>query len=915
MPAGPSIDAPVGPLLATKLYLPPVRAEWVSRPRLVERLQQGLDRKLTLVSAPAGFGKSTVLSQCAMLCGRPVAWLSLDDGDNDPTRLWTYVMTATQMVQPGTGATAIAALQSRQSAQTELLLTGWINEIAASSKPFLLILDDLHLITEPAVHDQLTFLIENMPPQMHLIVSTRADPPWPLALFRGRGQMTELRANDLRFTPEEASTFLNDMMGLNLCSEDVDALEARTEGWIVGLQMAALSMRGREDASTFIRAFAGTHRFVLDYLVEEVLSQQSSAVQDFLLRTSILDRLSGSLCDAVADCSDSRTLLAQLERANLFLVPLDDERRWYRYHHLFADLLRQRLEQSLPDEVAGLHGRASEWYERNGLIAEAMNHALAAGNVERVARLAGGNALAMMEHSQLRPLERWLDGLPDEVVESQPWLCVAHAWMLAFTGKPRAVEPLLQDAEKIAAEWEESSEGRIRSADERQHMAGHIAAIRAYVAGVTGDAREAVEYARQARRHLPADDLVTRAWAAAALALNLYRCGDLAAGDEALEEAVELGRAIGASYVAVMVLCNLAAVRMQHGRLVEAEDIFREALQLAEEHAQRSGRPLSVSGYAHTYLARVLCEWNELEAAVTHARVGIELCELWGEPQLLTGSYICLASLFQTIGDAGGALDALDKAKQAASSLSPWYAARVAPLEALIRLRQGDIAEACQWAASQEDAPENYFDVFEYWHARLMVARVRMAQGEWDQVLEVLTPLLRATEEAGGLHHVVVSLALQAIALQAQGDAEQALTALERALSIAEPEGYVRTFIDEGAPMARLLRQAIERGITVEYASRLLAAMERETKDDGQLAPVRPSSVGDRSSSVLVEPLSGREMEVLRLLATRLSSAEMADHLVISVHTVRSHIKSIYAKLDVHKRHEAVARARELGLL
>ncbi len=915
MSAGPSTDAAVAPLLATKLYVPPARSEWVSRARLAGSLQQGLSRKLTLISAPAGFGKSTLLSQFAELCKRPVAWLSLDNGDNDPRRFWTYVMTATQSVAPSVGTAALAALQSRQNPQTELLLTGWINEIVASAEPFLLILDDLHLITESEVHDQLAFLVENMPAQMHLILSTRADPPWPLARFRGRGQMTELRANDLRFTPEEASTFLNHMMGLNLSFQDVDTLEARTEGWIVGLQMAALSMRGREDTSTFIKAFAGTHRFVLDYLVEEVLGRQTSAVQNFLLRTSILDRLSGSLCDAVADGSDSRTLLNQLERANLFLVPLDDERRWYRYHHLFADLLRQRLEQSLPDQAPSLHGRASEWYEQNGLIAEAMNHALAAGNVERVARLAGGNALAMMEHSQLTTLERWLDGLPDEVVRSQPWLCVAHAWMLAFTGKPRAVEPLLQEAEKTVAKWEESSEGRVPIGDEQQHMAGHISAIRAYVAGVTGNAREAVEHARQARSCLPVDDLVTRAWAAAALALNLYRCGDLAAGDQALEEAAELGRAIGASYVAVMVLCNLAAVRRQHGQLVEAADIFREALQLAEEHAQRSGRPLSVSGYAHTYFAQVLCEWNELEAAMRQVQVGIDLCEQWGEPQLLTGGYMCLAAVLQTIGDTGGAVDALGKARQAASSLSSWYAARVAPQEALTRLRQGDLAAARQWAASQEDAPEDYFDVFEYWNARLTLARVRMSQGEWNEALEVLTPLLRATEAAGVMYFVVVALALQAIALQAQGHAEQALTALERALSIAEPEGYVRTFIDEGAPMAALLRQAIERGIMVEYASKLLGALEQETKDDRRMTIPAPSSVADGCSSGLIEPLSEREMEVLRLLATRLSSTEMADHLLVSVHTVRSHIKSIYAKLDVHKRHEAVARGRELGLL
>jgi len=394
------------PLLTTKLYIPPVRPECVSRPRLIERLNAGLDRKLTLVSAPAGFGKTTLLSEWVHSRGRSetcpsVAWVSLDKGDNDPARFWAYVIAALQTVQTEIGETALVALGSRQPPPVEAILNGLINEIAKVPGPFVLVLDDVHVITEQRVHEALTFLLDHLPPQMHVTVSSRADPPWPLARLRARGEMTELRASDLRFSDKEAAAFLNDVMRLDLSPEDIDALEARAEGWIVGLQMAALSMRGRKDVSGFIRAFTGTHRFILDYLVEEVLDQQSPAVQEFLLRTSILERLTGPLCDAVADRSDSRTVLAQLEQANLFLLPLDDERRWYRYHRLFADLLRSRLEQTHPDQVPTLHIQASEWYEGNGLIAEAVSHALAAGDMDQAVRLIEGNALTIINQGEL----------------------------------------------------------------------------------------------------------------------------------------------------------------------------------------------------------------------------------------------------------------------------------------------------------------------------------------------------------------------------------------------------------------------------------------------------------------------------------------------------------------------------------
>jgi LuxR family maltose regulon positive regulatory protein len=918
------------PLLRTKLHIPPVRPELVPRPRLIERLNAGLHRKLTLVSAPAGFGKTTLLSEWIAGCGRSqpsvrIAWLSLDKGDNDPARFWAYSIAALHTIHEDVGEAALAALPSPQSPPIESILTTLINEITAIPDGLVLVFDDYHVIEAQPIHDALAFLLDHLPPQMHLIIATRADPPLPLSRLRGRGHLTELRTADLRFTPEEAAAFLNQAMGLGLSAEDVAVLEARTEGWIVGLQMVALSLQGGKDTASFIQAFTGSHRYILDYLTDEVLVQQQESVRTFLLQTAILDRLTAPLCDAVrfgigetpnrsegaassegtavTKQEDSQTMLERLEAANLFIVPLDDERRWYRYHHLFADLLRRRLSRMQPDLLPALRRRASEWYEKNGLIAEAVSYALAAGDAELVARLVGGNVLAMMEHGELTTLERWLGALPDQVVRSQPWLCVAHAWMLAFTGQLDAVTPLLQDAERAVAARDEAA----KAEPEGQRMAGHIAAIRAYLAGVRGNAPEAVDFAHEALQRLPADDLMIRGWATVALALNLYRTGDVAAADQALADAVAISQATGDSYVAVMVLCNLAAVQAQQGRLRKAADTFRDALQLAEKYAGRAGRRLPVVGYAYTYLAQVVCEWNDLDAATSYVREGIELCRQWGEPQLLTGGYMSLATVLQAIGDANGALDAIREARQAASSLSPWYVARVAPLEALIRLKQGDVAAASRWAASQENGLDGYYDVFEYWSACLTLARVSIAQGHLHEAMGALTRLLNRAEAAGGRHYVIASLALQAIALQAQGELDQALIALDHALSLAEPEGYVRIFIDEGAPMGELLRKAAARGIKVDYVGRLLAALEEEGKDEGR--------VTEPPLGLLIEPLRERELEVLRLLAAGLSNREIAAELFLAVGTVKKYTSNIYGKLNVHRRAQAVARARELGLL
>jgi len=774
----------------------------------------------------------------------------------------------------------------------EALLTGLIDELAECPASLVLVLDDLHLITERQVHDALLFLVGNLPPQVHLVLSTRTDPPWPLARLRARDEITELRAKALRFTLDEAFAFLNQAHALELAAEDVATLDARTEGWIAGLQMAALSMREHRDRTAFIESLRGTHRFILDYLVEEVLDRQPSIIQAFLLETSVLERLTAPLCNTVTRGRDSQAILARLDRDNLFLVPLDDERRWYRYHPLFADLLRRRLEQGQPDQLPALHRRASWWYEVNRLISEAVRHALAADDVERVVHLIEGNVLAMIEHAELGPLERQLRALPAEAVRSQPWLCVAHAWMLALTGQLGAAESLLRGAEQAPDDGDEQ-------------VAGHAAMIRAYAAAVNGDMLLAAEYAGRALERLPTDDAMARSWALAHLGRTSHWAGDLETASQALQEAARISQAAGNRYIAVKVLCDLGVTHFGRGQLHQAADTLRHAIELAERDTGRDEHPLPVIGYAHNQLAELLCEWNDLEAALGHAREGIALCKQWGQADLLAAGYLSLAEVRLAVGVSDGALHAIQSAGQAASRISSWFLTRVGRMEALAHLARGDVAAARRWARESGLSPDDEFGPPSESLYRTL-ARVLSAQGRFGEALRLLDRLLGMAEAAGAAGRIVQIRVLQALALQAGGQAEPALTALETALCLAEPEGYVRTFIGEGEPIGPLLRQAAARGIQVDYVRALLDALEREAATPRASATAGPA---------LVEPLTERELEVLRLLAVGLPNREIADTLVIAVGTVKAHLKNIYGKLEVHNRTEAANRAGDLNLV
>jgi LuxR family maltose regulon positive regulatory protein len=917
------------PILATKLYIPPPQPRAVLRPRLIERLNEGLHQKLTLISAPAGFGKTTLVSDWVTGCGRPAAWLSLDEGDNDPTRFLADRVAALQTIAPNIGEGVLGALQSPQPPLTESVLTSLLNEITTIPDDFVLVLDDYHVVDARPIDDALAFLIEHLPPRMHLIIATREDPQLPLARLRARGQLAELRAADLRFTPSEAAEFLEGVMGLSLSAEDIAALEDRTEGWIAGLQLAALSMRGREDVAGFIRAFAGDNRYVVDYLVEEVLQRQPERVRSFLLQTSILDRLSGPLCDAVTGQEDGRGMLEAVERGNLFVVPLDDERRWYRYHHLFADVLRARLMQEQPDHAPALHQRASEWYEQNDLPADAIRHALAAEDFERAAKLVEVTWRAMDRSFQSATWLGWAKALPDELVRVRPVLSAGYAQALLGVGELEAAEARLRDAER----WLDTTADMNQRPDERpevpsaemsvagmvvvdeeqfRSLPASIATARAYHAQALGDVPGTVTYARRALDLLPGVYYYERGVLAAFLGVAYWASGDLEAAHRSFADFMANMRMAGNILVAIGGTFVLADIRMAQGRLHEAVRAYERSLQLAEEQSE----PV-LQGTADLYLglSELECEQGDLEAARQHLLTSKELGEHAALPELQYRSCVAQARIREAEGDLDGALDLLHEAERQYISSPVSDVRPAAALKARVWIAQGRLAEALGWAREQGlSAHDELSYMREFEHitlARMLIAHYRSDRIEHSihEAMELLERLLQAAEESGSMRSVIEILVLQALAHEAQGDSPSALVPLERALSLAEPEGYVRIFVDEGLPMARLLYEALSQGVESDYIRRLLAAFPVAESEQTASSPMRGSK------SELVEPLSERELEVLQLIAEGLTNQEVATRLYLSLHTVKVHARNIFTKLAVKNRAQAVARGRALGIL
>ncbi len=900
------------PILATKLYIPPPRTRSVPRARLVERLNASLDRKLTLISASVGFGKTTLVSEWVAGCGRSAAWLSLDEEDNDLTRFLTYLIAALQTVAPGVGGGVVSALTSTQPPATQSLLTGLLNDLSALPHKIVLVLDDYHVIDSRPIDDTLTFLLEHLPPQLHLVIATRENPQFPLGRLRARGLLTELRATDLRFTPDEAAAFLNQVVGLGLSQGDIAALESRTEGWIAGLQLASLSMQGRNDMSAFIRAFAGDNRYIVDYLLEEVLQRQPDHVRSFLLQTSILDRLYGPLCDAVTEQADGSSRLEALERGNFFLVPLDDKRQWYRYHHLFAEVLSVHLRTDHPDRVAALHRRASRWYELHDSAAEpcreargvrrhpshnAIRHAVAAGDFARAADLVELACPALSRSRQEGTLLGWMKALPDEVVRCRPVLSAQYAGVMLSCGLVEGVADRLRDAEAPPAEMVVVDEEAFRQ------LPGIIAMYRAGHGLALGDLQATSYFARQVLDLAAEDDHLRRGAAVALLGLASWTNGDLEEGHRMFAEGMASLQKAGNISDAVGGLNALADIKIAQGELRQVMRTYERGLQLAAEH----GEP-AIRGTADMYvgMGEVFCEWNNLDAATQHLLKSKEQGEHTGFPQYPHRWRVAMARIRVAQGDLNAALDLLGEAERLyVSNMFP-NVRPIAALKARVWVAQGRLDEALGWAREQELTAHDqlsYLREFEH----ITLARVLLARQESDraEAMELLERLLKAAEAGGRAGSAIEILILQALAHQMQGDIRAALVSLERALSTAEPEGYVRIFVDEGQPMAALLEAALKQGIAREYVRRLLTAFG---------TPAESTEVKPTANVLLSEPLSERERDVLRLLGTDLSGPEMASQLIVSLNTLRTHTKNIYDKLGVNNRRAAVRRAEELGL-
>ncbi len=902
------------PVLVTKLYVPRPGPSTIARPRLIEQLDAGLHRKLTLVSAPAGFGKTTVVSRWVAGCGRPIAWLSLDEADSDPARFLAYLVATLRTAVPDLGDEAMRALASSQPPPAETILTALLNEMAVLAVPFVLVLDDYHLVDAEPVDEAIAFLLDHLPPQLHLIVTTREDPTFPLARLRARGQMTELRAADLRFTVDEAAAFLNEAMGLNLAAPDVAALDARTEGWIAGLQLAALSMRGRDDAPGFIRAFAGDDRYIVDYLVEEVLRRQPEHVRDFLLQSSILDRMCGPLCDAITGQEDSRRLLESLEQGNLFVVPLDDKRRWYRYHHLFADVLRAYLLDERADQVASLHRRASIWHEQDGNLPAAIDHAFAAEDVDRSADLVERAVPAMGRNRREETLLAWLEALPGDAIRARPVLSVDYAGtLLQARGDAEGAETWLRHAERWLDPTPVSdgpAAGMIVTNEESfQRLPGQIAIYRAGQALIRGDVAGTMRHAGMALDLLPEHDDFGRGAAAGLLGLASWTSGNLEAGHRMYTETMT--RLERAGFISDLFGCALvlADIRITQGRLHEAMRTYERALQLAAAH---STSVLRGAADMHVGMSALHREWGDMDAAIQHARTSEDLGEHNGLRQNPYRWRVAMAGIRETQGDLDAALDLLLEAERLyVGDFSP-DARPVAALTARTQLRLGRLPEAIGWARERGLTAEDDLDYLrEFEHitlARVLIARWRHDRDDLaiEASRELLSRLREAAEAGGRTGNLIEILTLQALAHEAQGDPERALEPLARALALAEPEGYVRMFVDEGAPMARLLAEAKMRGVMPEYTGRLLGILDGETTAGEQ--PATPVQL-------LADPLTGREIEVLRLVAEGRSNREIADRLFLALDTVKGHNRRIFAKLGVQRRTEAIAHARELGLL
>ncbi|MEC0090661.1 LuxR C-terminal-related transcriptional regulator [Paenibacillus macquariensis] len=887
-------------ILSTKLYIPEPRSNVVLRPRLIEHLNDWMHRKLTLVVASAGYGKTSLVREWLAVCSQPVAWLSLEEADNDPVRFLRYFITALQTIAANIGEGLLGLIHSAQSLPVELIITALLNEITSISYHFILVLDDYHAIDALPIDNAISLLLEHMPPQMHLVIVTREVPRLPLARLRVRDQLTEVRTADLSFTFNETAEFLSRVMGLNLSSENITLLESRTEGWIAGLQLAALSMQGHKDPNSFIKSFTGSHHYVLDYLVDEVIQQQSECIQTFLLRTSILDRLCGPLCDAIlhngvvepiVPSTSGQEILEYLERANLFIIPLDKERGWYRYHHLFAELLRNRLYQSMSsninDKVRGvtnLHIRASIWHEDNGLGIEAFHHAAVAKDIGRAARIIEGKEMPLHFRGEVFPVVNWLDSLSHEELNAWPSLWVIFASALLMVGKLIGVEQKLQAAETALL--------GVKQEEKTKDLIGHIAAIRATLAVSNNQAEVIFAESRRALEYLNPDNLPVRTATLWTMGYAYQLQGDRTKAGKSYTEALSASQKIGHVMITIMATLGLGNIQEAENQLYTAFETYWRVLNMTGD------LPLLVACEAHQGLAHIYYEWNDLDAALLHGEQSVQLAKRFEHMDRAVEGELFLARLKMIRGETSGASAILAQADHLARKHNfVLLVPKIAAIHVLLLLRQGKLTEAAD-RTQKYDLP-------------ISEARVYLAQGETSAALAVLDPMKEQIEAKGWEDERLKVFILQAVALHAHGEKLKAMQILADVLTKAESGGFIRVFIDEGNAMNRLLCEAATYGDMPDYLSKLLAEMRaEELKSEVQSNPRLV-----QSANHLIDPLSQRELEVLHLIAQGLSNREISERLFLALSTVKGHNQSIFGKLQVQRRTEAIARARKLGLL
>lgn len=884
------------PILATKLFIPPPRSTLVSRARLLDQLKSEANRKLTLISAPAGYGKTTLLSDWVCQTEMPTGWLSLDEHDNDQKRFLACLIASLQSISIGLEEGTSSILQDQQTNLLEVFLIPLLNQISATDLEFALVLDDYYLIQNQEVHDCMIYLLDNLPHNMRLIIATRTDPPLRLAQLRAKGELCEIRAEDLRFTNQETLHFLNQSMGLELTPLDATTLSEKTEGWIVGLQLAAISLQGHPDKQAFIRAFAGDDRYIADYLLDETLEKQPAHIQAFLLQTSILDQLCAPLCDAVTGRKDSQQILDDLERANLFLGPLDNQRIWYRYHHLFADLLQLHLKRVAPAKIPALHSRASAWYESQDIINQAILHAIQAGDIQKVEEYVRINTFGMLEIGESYTVERWLNSLPAETVRGSLWLTIARGWTLIMTGNIVAGKDALENLEALAAN---PKYDRVQT----NKALGQIAALRAYLSDLRGDPIEVERYAQDALNKLSKDDPLPVAIAAMMLATSYNRRGDTLRSEAVLQDALAIVETSPHSFAAIDMLCMYSKVQYLNGQLHESAATLQKAIDISRDNIACGRRQNPISGLIHVYRSVLLYEWDQLDEALDEMELGLRILKPCGYTDCVIVGLINLCLIHHARGDDEKAFAVINEASQISRKIPYWYA-RVTAVDTWLKALHGDTRAAKAWLREFERHPETKIELHRGLEYRYQ-AKIYLLLEYPEKAVAVLQRLIEKTQSHGAIDRLIRALALQAAALVEMGELESAVNHLTRALECAEAGGYVRVFIDEGESLAKLIYQVAQEGIYPTYCQQLLNAFAEET----------PFKYAETNKEGLVEPLSGRELEVLEQIALGSTNQEIAHALHLSLYTVKSHASNIFSKLGVKNRTEAAARGRLLGLI